>query len=266
VDPSPLPARWATDLTVLEASGSHVERHDDHLVVRTPRNPGYHWGNFVLVTDPSASDDAARWLARHADVFAEADWVSIGLVGAPTPSAWDGHGVELEEDESLAMAGLPRLAPCPQGYAVRPLTTDADWGARIAVELADNEESGEYEASSHERFVRARTDIQREVVAAGGALFVGAFDGDGRLAADLGIVVGDGLARYQDVGTRPEHRRRGLAAHLLGVAAQWAATQGVTRFVIVTGVDNPAGRVYRGVGFEPDRPTWTVYRRPPLAG
>ena len=86
------------------------------------------------------------------------------------------------------------------------------------------------------------------------------------VAADLGIVVGDGLARYQDVGTRPEHRRRGLAAHLLGVAAQWAATQGVTRFVIVTGVDNPAGRVYRGVGFEPDRPTWTVYRRPPLAG
>ena len=64
MDPSPLPARWATDLTVLEASGSHVERHDDHLVVRTPRNPGYHWGNFVLVTDPSASDDAARWLAR----------------------------------------------------------------------------------------------------------------------------------------------------------------------------------------------------------
>ena len=49
-----VPLSWHTDLAVLAASGSWVEEHADHLVVRTPANPSYHWGNFVLVTDPTA--------------------------------------------------------------------------------------------------------------------------------------------------------------------------------------------------------------------
>lgn len=257
-----LPARWATDLVVLEASGSSVEDCGDHLVVRSPRNPDHHWGNFVLVADPAAGDDAPRWVARHAEVFPGADWVSIGFVGEPAAAAWERLGVELEEDESLVIDGMPRLLPSPPGYAVRPLLSDADWEAKVTVELAENDESGAFAPDLHERFVRARTGLRRELVAAGRARFVGAFEGGGRLAADLGIVVGDGLARYQDVGTRVEHRRRGLAAHLLGVAAQWAAERGATRSVIVTGVSNPAGRVYRAVGFRPGESTWTAYRPP----
>ena len=59
----PLPPGWATDLAVLELSGSRIEEHADHLLVRTPDNPGYHWGHVLLVTDPDAVGDAQRWVA-----------------------------------------------------------------------------------------------------------------------------------------------------------------------------------------------------------
>lgn len=69
-------------------------------------------------------------------------------------------------------------------------------------------------------------------------------------------------ARYQGVGTSAEHRRRGLASHLLGVAAQWSADRGCDRWVIVTEPTNPAGRVYRSLGFMPDTGAVRAYRRP----
>jgi GNAT superfamily N-acetyltransferase len=80
--------------------------------------------------------------------------------------------------------------------------------------------------------------------------------------ADLGIVRCGTTARYQSVGTDLDHRRRGLASHLLGVAAAWAGERGCDRWVIVTEATNPAGRVYRRLGFAPDVGSAQAYRPP----
>ena len=40
---------WRTDLAILALSGSEIEQHPTYVVVRTPGNPGYRWGNFVLL-------------------------------------------------------------------------------------------------------------------------------------------------------------------------------------------------------------------------
>ena len=79
----------------------------------------------------------------------------------------------------------------------------------------------------------------------------------------VGIVGGGRPARYQAVGPDPDHRRRGLAGRLLGRAAAWAAEQGCTEWVIVTEAVNPAGRLYRSVGFVPTTETASVYLAPP---
>jgi len=82
------------------------------------------------------------------------------------------------------------------------------------------------------------------------------------LASSLGIVVCDATARYQSVGTDAGHRRRGLAGHLLGVAAEWSAGKGCDNWVIITEAGNPAGRLYRSVGFAPDVCNARAYRAP----
>jgi hypothetical protein len=54
-----LPIGWATDIAVLQLTGSTVDDRGDHLVLRTPRNPTFHWGNCLLVTDPAAVETRA---------------------------------------------------------------------------------------------------------------------------------------------------------------------------------------------------------------
>ena len=257
-----LPIGWATDLAVLEHSGSTVEDRGDHFVVRTPSNPNYHWGNCLFVTDPEAVDDAARWTTAFEATFPDAGWVAVGLIRMPDDSdAWIAHNVEVELDDVLATATLPLQTLLPDGYIVRRLV-GSDWEQVVGQATAENVRTGESETSGHERFVRARMESQRSLSDREIAAFFGAFAGE-TLVADLGIVRCGETARYQSVGTDAEHRRRGLASHLLGVAARWAAGHGCDEWVIITEATNPAGRVYRSVGFEPTTPNAQAYRKPP---
>lgn len=257
-----LPLGWATDVTVLQHMGSTVVDHGGHLVVRTPQNPRFHWGNCIFVTDPDAVNDAARWVRTFADAVPGADWIAIGLIATPTDAdGWSRAGLQLELDDVLATSTLPRQTTTPAGYDVRALT-GADWDQLVTRSLDDNARSDEYEAGMHEQFTRARVRAQRALSERGLASFVGAFE-DGRLVAELGIVLCDATARYQTVGTAPEHRNRGLASHLLGVAGSWASERGCTQWVIVTEAVNPAGRVYRSAGFELAAPIVQAYRPPP---
>jgi len=258
----PLPSRWATDLAVVQLFGSTIEQHPDHLVVRTTANPDFHWGNFILVTAADQVADADRWLEVFSQTHLQADWVAIGLLTPPTDlSSWSAHALDVEVDQTLSTGSCPRGARLADGYQVRRLV-GTDWDRLAEQELGDNEASDTYDAAAHERFIRTRNQQLAEASARDALAYFGAFDGD-TLAASLGIVVCDGIARYQAVGTHSAHRRRGLAGHLLGVAARWASDQQCDRWVIVTETTNPAGRLYRSVGFEPDLDTASVYLAPP---
>ena len=51
---------WQTHLMFAEFDGV-VAEHDDHIVVRSPRSPGYYWGNFLLYNRmPSGADFGPR--------------------------------------------------------------------------------------------------------------------------------------------------------------------------------------------------------------
>jgi GNAT superfamily N-acetyltransferase len=256
------PPGWATDLAILELSGSTVEEHRDHLVVRSPHNPGFHWGNCIFVTTEDAVDDADRWVSTFGAAFPEASWVAIGLTRMPDAvHAWSAHGLELELDEVLTTETLPRQAPCPDGYSVRLLGAQ-DWEESVARAVAENDRTQEHEPHGFRQFAERRTRSRQALVESGDAAWFGAFAG-ATLVADLGIVRCGTTARYQDVGTDAQHRGRGLATHLLGVAARWSAERGCDRWVIVTEETNAAGRVYRSVGFTPDSSSVSTYRRPP---
>ena len=258
-----MPLGWATDLAILELTGSTVVDRGDHLVVRTPGNPDYHWGNCLLVTDRSAVGDVNRWIETFHSSVPEATWITIGLPVMPANTdAWASRGVELEQLDVLATRHLPRTAPLAEGYVAR-LLTDDDWDAVTAADLEDNARTGEYDPVIHERFIRATNATRQRLCAQGDAAWFGVFAGSD-LVSDLGIVRCGSIGRYQAVRTDPEHRRRGLASHLLGVAAAWSAERGCDEWVIVTESTNDAGRVYRRAGFVLDEAEVNAYRPPPL--
>lgn len=260
----PLPPGWATDLAVLTLTGSTVDDRRDHLVVRTPANPGYHWGNFVLVTEDAAVADASRWIAVFGACFPDADWLAIGLVRPPEDErAWVAHGLRPEVDDVLTTSTLPREAPLPDGCTARRLHGD-DWEQVLRRALAENVRSGEEAPAAYEAYARRLVAVRRELSDRDTAAFFGAFT-DGQLVADLGVVRCGAVARYQSVSTDEAHRGRGLASHLLGVAGRWAGEHGCRRWVIVTDAANRAARVYRRAGFEADVGSALVHRRPARA-
>src|SRR5690242_3455621 len=113
-----LPLSWTTDLAVRRAGGSSVEERPDHLVVRTPDNPTFHWGNFVLVTDPASVDDAPRWLEVFEKEFPDAAHRAIGLVADPDAAAWTAVGLAIEHEDVLSTDARPEAGPLAQGYLV----------------------------------------------------------------------------------------------------------------------------------------------------
>jgi GNAT superfamily N-acetyltransferase len=256
-------AGWVTDIAVHELSGASVEDLGDHVRIRTPLHPTYHWGNCILVRDADAADDPGRWLCVFREAFPSADWIAVGLRRMPADAAiWTAREVELDLIEVLATSEPPRQTPLPNGYEVRRLAGD-DWEQTVRLAVAENARAGSFDPASYEAFSRVRAERVRALSNRDDdvAAFFGAF-AEGVLAAHLGIVRCDGTARYQNVLTDEAHRARGLASHLVGVAARWAGDRGCGRWVIVTETTNPALRVYRGVGFQPDGSNVQAYRRP----
>ena len=254
-----LPLSWHTDLAVLRLSGSEIEERSDHLLVRTPANPYFYWGNFVLVTDRSGADDPSRWLETFEREFPDSRHRAIGLLAEPRDAAaWKALDLELDHDDVLAATTCPQPTPVPQGYLTRRLDDAAAWEQSTGLRISEFADASEHEAL----YERHNTEARSAMAAKGDAAWFGAFEGD-RLVAELGIVdCGEGVARYQAVVTGEDHRRQGLAGHLLGVAAAWAADRGAQRWVIVAEDGGDASRLYRARGFEPaDRGT-RAYLKP----
>jgi ribosomal protein S18 acetylase RimI-like enzyme len=249
---------FRTDLILRRLAGASVEDRGDHIVVTTPANPGFWWGNFLLLAEPPR--DIAPWVAAFQREFPEARHVAIGVDGTDG-RAGDTTGLRPEVGVVLTATRFPPRAPDP--YAkVRPLESDVDWAQAVELELVSHEpEPG----PTHRLFVERRVAEARRLVEAGHGRWFGAFP-DGTLRSALGIVTdGSGIARYQNVETEPEFRRRGLATNLVYEAGVHALAQmGAQTLVIVADPDDEAIRIYRAAGFE-DRERQVQLMRAPQA-
>ena len=198
--------------------------------------------------------------------FPDARHVSIGLPAEPEPEPWAAFDLPVTSDEVMSTTTLPAQRPAPDGYVISQLLSPGAVGCRCGGgHRGERPHRGAARDASYRDFTMARMRSRAEMSERGAAAFFGAFVGD-ECVSNLGIVLcgddaqGRVVARYQSVQTAFDHRRRGLAGHLVGVAARWAADRGAQRWVIATESDNPAGRLYRSLGFAPDSRSWQVER------
>lgn len=241
---------FRTDVMLLELGATVVTDHGTHLVVRTPGNPDFHWGNFLLFDKPPRQGDAARWSALFAAEFPEAKHRAFGVdvadgVGGDA-TEHRAMGVEVEILTVMTASGLASSAPPPQAD-IRALSGDDDW--RQALEL-DFATYGSPTGDDARRFAERRVAGYRGLCEAGHGKWYGAFV-DGKLCAGAGLfAVGSGLARFQNVETHPGYRRRGLASAVLTQAAEeMSSAPDIETLVIVADLDGDAARLYRTLGF-----------------
>jgi len=247
---------FRTDVALRVAEGSEVTDRGGYLVIRSPDNPGFWWGNFLLLR--AWPKEGEGWLDRFAAEFPQAEHVAIGVdateAGGPVPAEF--AALEPETSTVLTCADVHAPQHLNQAAGIRPLVSDRDW--QQSVELS-RRCYGEQDPSD---FQQRRATVRRRLTQAGRAAWFGVFDG-GLLVAQLGVCdAGDGLTRYQDVETDPAARRQGLAGTLVYLAAQIIRHDfGARTFVIVADPAEGAIRIYRGCGFA-DAQTQFSFARP----
>jgi len=235
---------FRTDVALRVAEGAEVTDRGDCLVVRSPGNPGFWWGNFLLLGAWPKEGDG--WLDRFAAEFPRATHVAIGVDAAESGGDVPAEFGSLEAETSTVLTCDAIQAPrhVSTEAEIRPLESDRDWRESAGLTLRC------YGEQTPSDFQQLRSVARRRMTRAGRAAWFGAFEG-GRLLAQLGVCdAGQGLARYQDVETDPAARRRGLAGTLVWHAGRFARERlGAGTLVIVADPDDGAIRVYRGCGF-----------------
>ena len=264
---------WRTDLIFARFDGEVIAR-DGYTVVRTPSNPLFWWGNFLLFDGAPRAGDAARWLglfkAEIVDPQPQSRHLAFG-VNAPQafelPADFAAAGLSLCASTVLTLSRerlrLPRAALDEARFrvAVRALPAQA----AQAVELHVASDAGEHDPVESYRLFRER-QMQRygAMERAGLGHWFGVFTHEGELVADCGLFRDGTLGRFQHVSTHPAWRRRGLCTALIhAVCTHGFEAMGLQTLVIVADPDDVAIGLYESVGFERGTSSWQMERRPP---
>jgi hypothetical protein len=244
---------YRTDLMLARLQGAVVGDRGDYLVIRTPGNPTFHWGNYVLADRSWLERPLADLVAIFHTEHPRSQHLAIGVDGVDG-RVWDEDEVAecgLEVDRSVVMTAKRVLAPeRPNPDAVcRMLAadTDADWEAAVNLHALDHHD---FDAAEFRDFVQRRMNARREQQMAGLGGWFGAFV-DGEMVSGLGLFTeGSGLGRFQDVETLASARRLGHASTLVHRASiVGIRTFGIRELVMVADPDDTAIRIYRSLGF-----------------
>jgi ribosomal protein S18 acetylase RimI-like enzyme len=250
----------ATDLALLELQGSTIRDRGDHLVIHTPANPTFWWGNFLLLGHPVAAEEIPTWLDRFAAELPGARHRAFAFIhGEGDRAGWQEQGFAVETDVALTVGKVPTWAPVDEAVVIRQFAGASDW--RQAAELGASDVPID-ELEERLVFERRRAAAQRDLVDDGRGAWFGAFIGE-HLVGKAGVVRLGTRARYQDVITHTGYRRRGIAGGLLRVAGEWALTHPAVRELVIVAEDGgPAIGLYERLGFEEASRHVSVERAP----
>jgi GNAT superfamily N-acetyltransferase len=244
---------YRTDL-IFPAFEGEIHDRGSYLVIRTPSNPSFYWGNYLIFADPPGEGDFDRWR----DLFSKE-------IGGPPGVQHQTFGWDTTRDEagaidpfieagyrlnrSIVMTAQEPVQPerYAAGVVCRPLQSDREWEQAVENQVTCREP--EFAEAGYREFRRRDMRRYRDMVSAGLGLWFGAFIGH-ELIADLGVFHTGATGRYQSVQTHPDYRRRGIAGTLVYEAGCYAVREfALEQLVIVAEEGSSPSRIYGSLGF-----------------
>lgn len=264
---------FRTDAILHEFGAQLIER-DDCLVVRTPGNPTFYWGNALLLPRAPADGDLQHWLRRFDEEITQqqpdSQHVAIGIdanhAGQPLPS-WEAAGFVRRVTCTLT---LPQGVP-PTGWVALPLghhfglvELPAESAALMDLEATD---AADFEPAAYRAYLQVQHQCYGRMAAQDRLRWFGIRDG-AHLVASCGLMRSSAapgaVGRFQRVITHPQWRRRGLCTALVQRVVAWAQSEWQIG-PLVMGADpaDVAIGIYRHVGFVDRETDWGLQRFAP---
>lgn len=231
-----------TNLFMSSLLGDIYDR-GDYIVVKTPVNPTFHWGNFIVFPSSPKNDDYKKWIQIFKSEFKNIQSVKHMLFVWDDPSGKAGEIQEFiyngfEESRGVYLSAEEVISPqYPNNKInIRVIDSDSDW-----IKLLE---------SHPEEYLQNQLIQQRKWINKGAGYFFGAFYKE-ELVADLGIFFEDGVGRFQNVSTKEAYRRQGICGTLVHHAANYAFKRHkAKRLIMEADEDYIAARIYESVGFK----------------
>jgi len=263
---------WRSHLLACRFGAEIVER-DDCIVLRSPSNPTYYWGNCLILPAPPRDGDLALWLRRFDAEIAsrqpESKHLAFGIDAATLDDAlpsWRAAGIDEVDAMAVLTLGRSGLAPRPTvrdvpGVVLRALDFPRELELAVDAQVASRDES--HAAEGYRVFRRRAMERIAAMQALGRAQWFGAVVGEG-VAASCGLIHDGSLGRFQFVETQPGWRRRGLCRALVDHVGRHAFDAlGLKQLVMCADPNDVAIGIYRSVGFVQVETHWCLQRRPP---
>jgi GNAT superfamily N-acetyltransferase len=246
---------YRTDLIFPAFDGEIIDR-GDYLVVRSPANPAFYWGNFLLFSQPPREGDFRKWRDLFALEIGAPPETHHQVFGWDSPEGEEGiiqpflqAGFRLIRDVVMTSSELQGPARPSDLVSIRALETESDWEQAVNNQVECREP--EFEEGEYRVYRKKQMDRYRNMAASGLGDWFGAFV-DQRLVADLGLFHDEGVGRFQSVETHPDFRRRGIGGTLIYRAGRQAkAEYDLHTLAIVAEQASSPARLYESLGFQP---------------
>ncbi len=241
---------------------SEIINKDNYVVIKSPKSPNYHWGNYIIYDSPPQLGDLKKWQKQFHEEFEYYDVENPShylFTWNPSMKS-DGNfseflkaGYELDKGIALTAQTLIKSKKHNDSLRVKKITSLEEWEqATVNRALgADEKYFSSFEASyefAKERMTEFKEYIQN---GSGSGDWFGAFMGQ-QLVGGLGIYFDGDIGRFQMVSTHHEHRRKGVCSTLVYEAAKTAfAEYKVKTLVMEADADYHAAKIYESVGFKP---------------
>ncbi len=252
---------WSTDLMFLRWSGEVTEK-SGYTLVRTPKNPTFHWGNFLHFHAPPKPGDESLWREAFAREFPDVSHEAIGWESA-TPETDDlsefvAAGMEREICSVMTATSVSSPVHFNADVTVRVLASESDWAQVLENQILCRDD--EYEETGYRTYKERAMNEYRRLQELGRGAWFGAFLGE-KLVADCGLFFKNNLGRFQSVGTHLNFRRRGICGTLVHTVARHGFdVWNLETLVIVAEDSEPAGRIYSSLGFQTTEKQVSLYR------
>jgi GNAT superfamily N-acetyltransferase len=236
----------------------------NYLVVKTPSNPGFLFGNLLLFFEAPRLGSLESWKKLFRKEFADCPEVRHFTFCWDAPSDGIGDVTELgmegfKVDFSVVLTAQSLHEPLKSNpcVEVRPISGDSEWSQVVEAQVLSKAE--DYDEDSYRQFKVEQMARYRAMSEQGLGHWFGAFLNE-KLVGDLGIYREGRLGRFQSVETHPEYRRQGICGKLVYETAKYALNKmGLTDLVMVADEHYHAAKIYESVGFVPTAKEYSAF-------